>query len=149
VLVLAVDSNVRGEFFGRLHPDSIAWIRDQLDATDRDRAILAMHQPPAQLGHPIVDQLRLLDAEALEDVVANSPSVIATLCGHTHAAISTTFGGKPLLVAPGVHSWGQVPLEFTEPNAGLIKEDSPPGFAVHLIDGRRVVTYFEVCPERR
>jgi 3',5'-cyclic-AMP phosphodiesterase len=63
--------------------------------------------------------------------------------------MSTTFGGKPLLVAPGVHSWGQVPLEYAEPNAGLIKEDSPPGFAVHLIDGRHVVTYLDVCLVQR
>ncbi len=144
ITFLLVDATVPGEFSGRLHPDSLGWIRDTVTGLDPDgRAILVTHQPPALLGHPIVDQLRLLDADELEDVVRRSPAVIATLSGHTHAGIATTFGTKPLLVAPGVHSTGQLPLEFTEPNGSLINEESAPAFAVHLVDGRRLITYFE------
>ncbi len=147
VTFLLVDATVPGEFFGRLHPDSLGWIRDTLAGLDPGgRAILVTHQPPAVLGHPVIDQLRLLDADGLEDVVRRSPSLIATLSGHTHAGTATTFGAKPLLVAPGVHSTGQLPLEITEPNGSLIKEQSAPAFAVHLVDGRRVITYFEALP---
>jgi Icc protein len=95
------------------------------------------------LGHPVVDGLRLLDADQLEDIVRQSPAIVATLTGHTHAAVTTTFGGKPMLGAPGVHSAGQLPLAYTEPNTGLIDEDSPPGLAVHLVEPGRIVTYFE------
>jgi 3',5'-cyclic AMP phosphodiesterase CpdA len=147
VVFALIDATVPGEFFGRLSPESMAWIRRVLDEAGEQRVVLAMHQPPVTLGHPFVDQLRLLDSEELEDIVATAPNVIATMCGHIHGAIATTFGGKPLLVGPGVHSFGQLPLEYADPNPGLIKEDFPPAYAVHLIDGRRVVTYFETCPD--
>jgi 3',5'-cyclic-AMP phosphodiesterase len=148
VALVLIDCTVPGEFYGRLHPESLDWIRGTLAGLEPDqRAILAMHQPPVALGHPFVDQLRLLDSEDLERIVAGTPNVIATLCGHIHGAIATTFGGKPLLVGPGVHSFGQLPLEYADPNPGLIKEDFPPAYAVHLIDDRRVITYFETCPE--
>lgn len=146
ITFLLLDSTVPGEFYGRLHPESIDWIRETLGRLDDDdRAVLVMHQPPVTLGHPVVDELRLLDADDLEEIVRTTPAVIATWCGHTHASVTTTFGGKPLVGAPGVHSAGQLPLDYTEPNPGLIDKDSPPAFAVHLIDGRRVTTYFQVC----
>jgi 3',5'-cyclic-AMP phosphodiesterase len=145
VTFLLIDSTVPGEFYGRLQPDSLDWIRATLAGLDAGaRAILVMHQPPAVLGHPIIDQLRLLDSEELEHIVAESPAVIATFCGHTHSASTTTFGAKPLLVAPGIHSSGQLPLAYAEPNSGLIDESSPPALAIHLVDDRRLTTYFEV-----
>jgi 3',5'-cyclic-AMP phosphodiesterase len=147
VTFLLLDSTVPGEFYGRLLPESITWLRETLAQLDDDaRAVIVLHHHPLPLGHPVVDTLRLLDAAEFEQVVATSAAVIATWCGHTHAAFTTTFGGKPLVGAPGVHSSGQLPLEYTEPNSGLINHDSPPAFAVHLVDGRRVTTYFEVCP---
>jgi 3',5'-cyclic AMP phosphodiesterase CpdA len=145
VTFLLIDSTVPGEFYGRLRPDSLDWIRATLAGPETGkRAILVMHQPPALLGNPVIDQLRLLDATELESIVAESPAVIATLCGHTHSASATTFGTKPLLVAPGIHSSGQLPLAYTEPNSGLIDESSPPALAIHLVDDRRLTTYFDV-----
>jgi 3',5'-cyclic-AMP phosphodiesterase len=146
VTFLLIDATVPGAYYGRLHRESLTWIRERLSSLDARPAILVMHQPPAVLGHPVVDTLRLLDSDELEAIAAASPAVIAVICGHTHGSVATTFGGKPLVVGPGVHSYGQMPLEHGTPGAGLIKEDFPPAYATHLIDGRRMITYFEVCP---
>jgi 3',5'-cyclic AMP phosphodiesterase CpdA len=144
---LLLDATVRGEFFGRLEPESIEWLRRTIASLDDNaQAILVMHQPPLTLGHPVVDTLRLLDAGELEAIVRASDAVIATWCGHAHAGIATTFAGKPLVVAPGVHSAGQLPLAYTDPNPGLIDESSPPALAVHIVDDGRVTTYFQPMP---
>ena len=138
---LLLDSRVPGSFVGRLAPGAINWARCELDASERT-ALVAMHHPPAPLGHPVVDDLRLHDAEELEELIAEHDSVIATLCGHTHAGTSATFAGRPLLIAPGVHSAGQLPPTFSAANRALIDENAAPALALHRVDGRRIVTYF-------
>jgi 3',5'-cyclic AMP phosphodiesterase CpdA len=138
---LLLDSRVPGSFVGRLDRGAIDWARCELDAS-ACTAVVAMHHPPVPLGHPVVDDLRMQDAEELEGLIAEHDSVIATLCGHTHAATSASFAGRPLLIAPGVHSAGQLPPTFSATNRALIDENAAPALALHRVDGRRIVTYF-------
>jgi hypothetical protein len=79
--------------------------------------------------------------DELEALVRDSSRGAATLCGHTHAATATQFVGKPLLVAPGVHSAGQLPLAVADPNPGLIDEQPPPALSVHHLADESITTY--------
>jgi 3',5'-cyclic AMP phosphodiesterase CpdA len=141
VQFLLLDSRIPGSFVGRLEPGAIDWVRRELDATQRS-AVVAMHHPPVPLGHPVVDDLRLQASDALEEVIAAHESVVATLCGHTHAGSSASFAGRPLLIGPGLHSAGQLPPTISESNRALIDTSAPPALALHRLDGRRIVTYF-------
>lgn len=142
--VLALDSSTPGSFAGSLSGAEIAAARAAMEAdTNRDDPIvLALHHPPVELGHPNVDEIRLVDARPLASLIADEPRIIAILAGHTHAATMTTFQGRPLVLARGVHSDGQLPLEALEPWTDLIDETADPGYAVHLLIGRRLVSYF-------
>jgi 3',5'-cyclic AMP phosphodiesterase CpdA len=141
VQFLLLDSRTPGSFTGRLEPAAIDWVRQELGAAERP-VVVAMHHPPVPLGHPVVDDLRLHDSGQLEQVMAAHDSVVATLCGHTHAATSTTFAGRPLVIAPGVHSAGQLPLAYSGSDQALIDESAAPALALHRVYNRRLVTYF-------
>ncbi len=105
--------------------------------------LIGMHHPPLKLAHPSVDRVRLLDAEPLAATLRRYPNVVAVLVGHTHAATATTFTGRPLLVAPGIHSTLRLPWEKAVAGQSLIDESAPPGFAIHLLhDDARITTYY-------
>lgn len=141
LLALGLDSTVPGEIHGWIDADDIGWLRDQLRTTaDVESVILAMHHPPVRLGHPIVDRWRSAGSvEALEEFVASSP-VVATLVGHTHAATWTTFGGKPLVVAPGVHSAGRHRADIAAGVSQLIDESAPPSYLLHTLGKSSLVS---------
>jgi 3',5'-cyclic-AMP phosphodiesterase len=71
-------------------------------------------------------------------VVRRHPQVVAVLCGHAHTAGSTTFGGVPLLVAPGVVST----LTFPWERGADLDYGQPPAIAFHVLDGGRLTTHF-------
>lgn len=140
LLALALDSTVPGEAHGWIDADDITWLNDQAGAPAVESVVIALHHPPIRLGHPVIDQWRAFGAvHALEEFVASRPVVI-TVAGHTHAATSTTFGGKPLVIAPGVHSAGRHRADFAAGLTSLIDESAPPSYLLHTLGDRTTVS---------
>ncbi|GAA1165177.1 metallophosphoesterase [Ornithinimicrobium humiphilum] len=141
--LVLVDTCVPGEMGGRVEHDTVAFVEHSLESQAPDaRAVLVMHHPPRLLGHGFVDTVRAVGETArLEECVREDARVIATLVGHTHAATFARFGGKPLMVAPGVHSAGQLPNEFTGDLTGVVDPGAPPAFLVHHVTGDDLVSY--------
>ena len=77
-----------------------------------------------------MDPIRLVDGDALADVLERHPHVVATLVGHAHTMSATTYAGRPLLIGGGVVS--TVPLD-AEPFP-IVWYDGPPSLALHLVD---------------
>jgi Icc protein len=143
VAVIGLDSSIRGEIIGRLSPETMAWLESALAALPADMpVILAMHHPPLELGHTLVDGYRLQDAEALEDLVAEESRILGILVGHTHGATATSFAGKPLIVGPGIHSAMTLEHEPPQTPPSLMDFATQPGVALHWIDGGRMTTHF-------
>ena len=101
-----------------------------------------MHHPPVTLGIPFVDAIRQGDGHRLQDVLRRHEQVVAVLCGHAHTAASTWFGGRQLLIAPGVASTVLLPAE--RPTGDVLDDDAPAGVAFHLLDDGRLTTHFRV-----
>jgi hypothetical protein len=92
-----------------------------------------------ELGLMLVDPIRLQRPERLAALVERHDHVAAVLCGHAHAAASTTFAGRPLLVAPGVRSTLRLPIEPT-PDLDFAQS---PAFALHVLhDDGRLTTHY-------
>jgi Icc protein len=142
--VIMLDSSVPGQYHGVLAAETIAWLEATLAALPRDMPVLiGMHHPPVELGHPGVDPLRLSDAAPLAATLQRYPNVAAVLVGHTHTATATTFAGRPLLVAPGIHSSLRLPWEKAAPGQSLLDETAAPALAIHLLhDDARITTYY-------
>ncbi|HEU5007439.1 MAG TPA: metallophosphoesterase [Jatrophihabitantaceae bacterium] len=141
---LLLDSTVPGSFAGRTAAGTCDWIKDEIASTDGP-VVLALHHPPRELGHPVVDQLRAKVDPALAQIVEEEDRIVAIMCGHTHAAAVTTWAGKPLLIAPGTHSLGQVPPASDGSTTALIDETAPPGLMMHRIDGGDILTYIHAA----
>ncbi len=139
-LVLAVDG-VRQDH-GRLAPETLAWLDDELAASDAP-TFVGLHHPPTTVGIERADAIRLRNGDELEAVLARHPHVAAVLVGHNHTMCATTFAGRPCLVGGGVVSGvtlDQEPLDH-------LWLDAQPSLAVHLVgDDGRLTTFWRALP---
>jgi 3',5'-cyclic AMP phosphodiesterase CpdA len=123
-----VDSTVPGADHGLLSSESLSWLDGVLREPYDGPLFVAMHHPPLELHHPVMDQWKLMETDALAEVLNGKP-VTAILTGHVHNAIVTTFAGHPVLGAPGVRS--AVPLPFEPATDSVVDPTAPPGLAFH------------------
>jgi 3',5'-cyclic AMP phosphodiesterase CpdA len=140
VSFLMVNSRVAGAYHGHLDDAAAAWLASDLERT-ATAAVIVMHHPPLPFGHPVIDRLRLDNPTVLEEAIRGYPHVIGILCGHTHAAAATLFTDRPLFVAPGVHSYGQLPWAYTDGATALIDSMTPPGYALHRLEADRLTSF--------
>lgn len=145
--VALLDSSIPGEPSGLLSEDTYAWLRDTLAAAPADKPVLiALHHPPAHLFSPIVDEIALVAPEKLAELVAGDDRVIAVLTGHAHSSATTTFAGRPLLVAPSTASVLGGEWELDPPDH--VMDYAPdPAVALHIIDETHgLTTHFRSVP---
>jgi len=144
-LVDAVDGQRVDE--GRLGDEQLAWLHEQLGASDAP-AFVCLHHPPTTIGLELMDPIRLVDGDALAAVLDHHPHVVATLVGHAHTMGTTTFGGRPLLIGGGVVSTVTADAEAVD----TLWYDAPPSLALHVIDDSespvRVTTHWRALPTR-
>jgi 3',5'-cyclic AMP phosphodiesterase CpdA len=124
-----LDSTVPGADHGLLSAGSLAWLDGVLRETFDGPLFVAMHHPPLDLHHPVMDQWKLEDREPFAEVLTGKP-ITAILTGHVHNAIVTGFAGHPVLGAPGIRS--AVPLPFEPAVDGVVDATARPGVAFHV-----------------
>ncbi|UZI29435.1 metallophosphoesterase [Streptomyces sp. VB1] len=142
--ILMCDSTIPGRDEGRLAPETLAWIDATLAGLpDGVPALIAFHQPPVELHHPLPDAGMLQEPERLAALLAAHPRVVAVLTGHAHTAAASVFGGRPLIVGPAVTWTLRLPWEGDRP----ADREQPPGLAFHVLgEDRRLTTHFRVVP---
>nr|WSW69047.1 metallophosphoesterase [Streptomyces sp. NBC_00995] len=140
--VLMCDSTIPGQDDGLLDAETLAWIDSTLSALPEDTpALIACHQPPVALHHPLPDRYMLREPGHLADLLDAHPRVAAVLTGHAHTAAASTFAGRPLIVGPAITWTLRMPWEGDQA-ADL---DQPPGLAFHVLDDeRRLTTHYRV-----
>lgn len=124
-----VDSTVPGEDHGLFSDESLAWLDHTLGEPADGPLFVAMHHPPFELHHPVMDQWKLQNPDALAEVLTGKP-ITAVLTGHVHNAIVSTFAGHPVLGAPGIRS--TVPLPFEPSTGSVVDPTAHPGLAFHI-----------------
>ncbi|WP_408994233.1 metallophosphoesterase [Streptomyces sp. 1268] len=140
--ILMCDATIPGRNEGRLDAETLAWIDATLGALpDGVPALIAFHQPPVELHHPLADATMLQEPERLAALLDAHPRVVAVLTGHAHTAAASTFAGRPLIVGPAVTWTLRLPWEGDRP----ADRDQPPGLAFHVLgEDRRLTTHFRV-----
>jgi len=138
--VAMCDSTIPGRDDGLLDDTTLVWLDKILSDAPRDEpALVCFHHPPVELHIPFVDGIRQRGEERLAEVLRGHENVVAVLCGHAHTAATSTFAGRPLVVAPGVVSTVVLPFE----SSTTIDYQLRPAVAFHLLDDdRRLITHF-------
>lgn len=148
VLFALCDSSIPGRHDGLLAPQTLAWLREVLADADCP-VFVALHHPPIRLRHHLLDSIMLGEPTEFEELIRTSPHVVAVLAGHAHASAASTFGGRPLLLAPGVVSATRLPWTTSDELtwANTVDLDEPPGVAFHILDDDgRLTTHFRSVP---
>lgn len=148
VIFALLDSTIPGRHDGRLAPETLDWLRATLAEADAP-VFIGLHHHPIALHNPLVDGIRLGNADDLAAIVAEFPQVVAVLCGHAHAAASGTFAGRPLIAAPGVVSTTRLPWTTTAVLtwSNTLDLTDPPGVVFHVFDhDRKLTSHFRSLP---
>ncbi|MEV5134191.1 metallophosphoesterase [[Kitasatospora] papulosa] len=142
VAILMCDSTVPGRDEGRLDEETLAWIDTTLtELPGGTRSLIAFHQPPVELHHPLPDSCMLERPGDLAALLDAHPAVAAVLTGHAHTAAASAFAGRPLIVGPAVTWTLRMPWEGDH----AADRDQPPGLAFHVLDDDgRLTTHYRV-----
>ncbi|MEZ5213242.1 metallophosphoesterase [Gordonia sp. PP30] len=138
LLVLGLDSSIPGRAEGELSDGTLAWARREIAAAGDVDVLLTWHHPPVTIGMPTMDTRRLRNAADAAALVTEHPNVVGVVTGHVHTPAASVFAGRPLIVAPGVASTLNLPVE----GAGWVNETQGPGLAFHVIDDHRLTSHF-------
>jgi Icc protein len=128
--LIALDTAVPGEPWGRLGPEQLAWLDAQLAAVPDKPTLVALHHPPFRTGIGHLDHSMLRDADALAAVIGRHSHVERVLCGHVHRSIQRRFAGTLAQTAPSCAH--QTKLILGEAPATWICE--PPAVLLHWWD---------------
>ncbi|MEU6765142.1 metallophosphoesterase [Streptomyces sp. NPDC046853] len=142
--ILMCDSTIPGRDEGLLDAETLAWIDTTLAALPRDTpALIAFHQPPVDLHHPLPDAYTLQQPERLAALLEAHPRIAAVLTGHAHTAAASIFAARPLIVGPAITWTLRLPWEGDKP----ADHEQPPGLAFHVLDdSHRLTTHYRVLP---
>lgn len=97
--LVGLDSQLPGEDAGRLGSEQLAWLRAVLTEDPRPTALF-VHHPPVATGHPVLDEMGLLDADELAATLREAPWVRVVAHGHIHRATHHHLSSLPVLGAP-------------------------------------------------
>jgi len=129
--MVALDTVVPGRSGGELAPASLQWLDETLSGQPQRPTVIVMHHPPFTTGIGHMDEMGLVNPEALAAVVRKHPQVERVLCGHLHRAIQSRFAGTLASTCPGVSHQVDLDLDPKAPSAFVME---PPGFLLHWWD---------------
>lgn len=130
VRIVMLDQIVPGETHGLITREGAAWLDRALAAAPDKPTLLALHHPPFLTYDMLFDNIGLLDADLLEEVIARHRQVTRLICGHHHRVALGQIAHAPVVVAPST-SWSyglaMYPGQQIAPKTG-----EEPGWMLHL-----------------
>ncbi|MER9655878.1 phosphodiesterase [Mesorhizobium sp. M0152] len=138
VLLDTLDS---GHVEGRLCEARLEWLDERLQEAQDRSVLLFMHHPPFRIHMPVLDEVRLADADAFHEILQRHGNVRHIFAGHVHRLIAGSWRGIPVSTLRSTNH--QSALDFSQ-SWSLGHE--PPAYAVILIDADGVIVHFQDFP---
>jgi 3',5'-cyclic AMP phosphodiesterase CpdA len=149
--ILVLDTLEEGRHGGNFCETRAAWLRERLAEAPERPTLIVLHHPPIASGLSWMTE----DAEApwvkrLEAIVSAQSNIVAMIAGHLHRPVVTSWAGTTLAICPSTAPQVALDLAAIDPEAPdgrpMIVAD-PPWFALHLWDGRSLVSHFDTAGE--
>jgi 3',5'-cyclic-AMP phosphodiesterase len=138
--VLGLDTLVRGKPHGELTDETLAFAEAALAASAGKPLLVVMHHPPFEAGIFHMDRQRLLNGEALLEMIADYPGHITVSCGHVHRFMVRSAGRQLAMIAPAPshavtldHRADAIPAFHLEPPGALLHEWRGQGASAGLL----------------
>jgi len=128
-LCLGLDTQLPGQVRGLMDEAQLAWIREQLDAHDPDRAVLFLHHPPVLLGSVWMDTIGLEGRELVQSLLRQDPRIRLVCSGHVHHESAHEVGAALVVTTPSTG------LQFSPAGTTTTFANDPPGYRVIELDG--------------
>jgi len=137
-LFLMLDTNEPGTHAGRLCAARLGWLAARLAESEGD-VLLFLHHPPFRVGISRMDEIPLLDAEALWQVLAaHAPRIRHMFHGHLHRPLSGSWRGIAFSSLRGTSH--QVALDLSERET-VPGSHEPPAYALVRVSEEGVVVH--------
>lgn len=139
VRIIAIDTVSPGKDYGELDATRLEWLANRLHENREKPTLIMMHHPPFNTGIGFMDAIALHEgATQFAQLIAEHHNVERILCGHVHRAIEARIGSAVVMTCPA--TCHQIPLELrVNGPVGFTLE--PPGFRLHLWNGKQLVTH--------
>ncbi|HEV2867138.1 MAG TPA: phosphodiesterase [Allosphingosinicella sp.] len=149
--ILVLDTLEPGRHGGAFCETRAAWLSERLDEAPERPTLIALHHPPIATGIPWLTEDP--DAEwigRLRGVIEGRRNVVAMVTGHVHRPIITGWAGTTVIVCSSTAPQVALDLNAIDPETPderpMIVAD-PPGYALHLWDGRQLITHFDTVED--
>jgi 3',5'-cyclic AMP phosphodiesterase CpdA len=97
--IIGLDTLVEGQGGGRLQARSLDHLAKELDQSEGQPVVVALHHPPLRTGIRFMDAIGLENAEALEGILRRHDGSLRVLAGHVHGVYHAMLGGHPVVTA--------------------------------------------------
>lgn len=149
--ILALDTLEVGRHGGGFCSKREAWLRARLDEAPEQPTLIALHHPPISTGIPwLTEDPDTLWVQRLRSVIEGRSNIVAMVAGHVHRPIVTGWAGTVLIVCPSTApqvALGLDPIDPETPDDRPMIVADPPSFALHLWDGRQLLTHFDTAED--
>lgn len=136
--IVVLDSSVPGSMAGQLAANQLDWLDETLAERPEAPAFVSLHHPPIDIGMAFLDSIKLDNPDPLRDVLVRHSNVRRILAGHVHRAITGSFAGITVSIAPSTFRQAALDLAM-EGSTGYVHE--PAGFLLHRVDDVGCVTH--------
>jgi 3',5'-cyclic AMP phosphodiesterase CpdA len=119
------------------------WLKARLAEAAENPVYLFMHHPPFDIGHQLMDLIKLEDAQDFENLLKDS-DVRHLFFGHAHRTMSGMWNGIPFSAIPGVNH--QLPL--VRDSVPTVYSNEPPMYSVVLVGKGRTVVHSDAFLNR-
>jgi 3',5'-cyclic AMP phosphodiesterase CpdA len=137
-LFVMLDTNEAGTHAGKLGPERLAWLARVLGGSEAP-LFLFLHHPPASSGIVGMDQIPLMDADALWNILEPHRARVRHIFhGHLHRPFAGSWHGIPFTSLRGTNH--QVVLDFAE-QTKVFGSHEPAAYALVRITETEVVVH--------
>lgn len=149
--ILVLDTLEDGRHGGGFCEARAAWLAARLAEAPERQTLLVLHHPPIETGLSWMTENPEAEwAQRLRAVVERHSNVVAAIAGHLHRPVVTRWAGTVLAVCPSTAPQVALDLAPIDPEAPdgrpMIVAD-PPWYALHLWDGRHLVSHFDTAED--